>query len=187
MEKKCCTCLETKPIINFYICRSNLSRNCKSFYGPNCKSCVKLDRKEYRKKNKEYLSNYHKEKYKSKRKEIIARNVKYEARKMKTDPIFKLKKTIRMRLRIALKMLKNKKLAGFYDYIGCKPEELKKHLESKFYGNMNWSNHGSYWHIDHIIPISKFDLSTLDGQLKANHFSNLQPLTALDNLMKGTK
>lgn len=106
---------------------------------------------------------------------------------MKTDPIFKLKKTIRMRLRIALKMLKNKKLAGFYDYIGCKPEELKKHLESKFYGNMNWSNHGSYWHIDHIIPISKFDLSTLDGQLKANHFSNLQPLTALDNLMKGTK
>ena len=71
--------------------------------------------------------------------------------------------------------------------LGCSIQELMKHLESKFYANMSWENYGSYWHIDHIIPCSKFDLTKESEQNECFHYSNLQPLTAEDNLKKGSK
>jgi len=48
---------------------------------------------------------------------------------------------------------------------------------------MSWDNHGK-WHIDHIKPISSFTEETI---MQANHYSNLQPLWAAENLSKGAK
>lgn len=53
------------------------------------------------------------------------------------------------------------------------------YLESKFLPNMSWANYGKNgWHIDHIIPCSKFDLLSPNEQLKCFHYTNLQPLWA---------
>jgi hypothetical protein len=71
--------------------------------------------------------------------------------------------------------------------LGCSIEELKKHLESKFYEEMSWDNYGTYWHIDHIKPCASFDLALKEEQEKCFHFSNMQPLTAEENLSKGKK
>ena len=56
-------------------------------------------------------------------------------------------------------------------------------VESKFKQGMTWQNHGK-WHIDHIVPLYKFDPTKYEDIKKANHYSNLQPLWAEENLKK---
>lgn len=49
---------------------------------------------------------------------------------------------------------------------------------------MSWENHVK-WHLDHIIPISY--ANSEEEIIKLNHFTNLQPLWATDNLSKGNR
>lgn len=57
------------------------------------------------------------------------------------------------------------------------------HIEDQFDSNMNWDNYGTYWVIDHIIPISSG--KNEEEIFKLNHFSNLRPLSKAENLIKG--
>ena len=52
---------------------------------------------------------------------------------------------------------------------------------------MSWNNHGTYWHIDHIKPCASFDLTNNDALHMCYNWSNLRPLSALENLSKGDK
>jgi len=68
--------------------------------------------------------------------------------------------------------------------VGCSIDFLKQHLENKFKPGMSWKNYGK-WHIDHIRPCASFDLRKPAEQKKCFHYSNLQPLWAKENLVKG--
>lgn len=52
---------------------------------------------------------------------------------------------------------------------------------------MTWKNHGLVWHIDHIKPCAKFDLTDSEQQRACFHYTNLQALPVLENLKKGAK
>ena len=67
--------------------------------------------------------------------------------------------------------------------------ELKEHLESLFDSNMSWENYGSYWEIDHIKPLSSFDITDIsDEDFKiAWGLANLQPLEKTLNRQKSNK
>ncbi len=72
--------------------------------------------------------------------------------------------------------------------IGCSLDQLKVHIEKQFEEGMSWDNYGFYgWHIDHIIPCVKFDLSKEEHQKECFNFKNLKPLWMKDNLAKGGK
>ena len=159
------------------------------------KEKIKQYRKEYILQNKEKIKQYAKEYYlknKEERKEyylknkeyIIRRDNKYQKERKKIDPVFKLIKTIRIRILHALK--RNSKSNSTIKLLGCSVEECWKHLESKFQPGMTRENHGK-WHIDHIIPCASFDLRCPVQQLTCFHYSNLQPLWAEQNLSKGAK
>ena len=60
-------------------------------------------------------------------------------------------------------------------------------FSSSFKTGMTRENHGKVWHIDHIIPCASFDLTDPDQQKKCFHYTNLQPLWAKENLIKGVK
>ena len=63
---------------------------------------------------------------------------------------------------------------------------LRLHLQSKFKPGMSFSNYGK-WHIDHIIPCSRFDLNKEEEQYKCFNYKNLQPLWAEENKIKSNK
>lgn len=65
--------------------------------------------------------------------------------------------------------------------LGYSKHELIQHLEKLFDENMSWENYGT-WHVDHIIPISKFDISVPTYVI--NHLENLQPLDGTENIIK---
>jgi hypothetical protein len=127
-------------------------------------------------------------KWRSNNKEHIKQD---QERRYHSDIGRKLSTCLRSRLNKALKG--NIKSAHTMELIGCTVEELKKHIESQFEPWMNWSNHGVYnpdvptWHIDHVVPMSAFDLSSLEQQKRACSYSNLRPLLAKKNLEKGNR
>lgn len=60
-------------------------------------------------------------------------------------------------------------------YLGCSFDEYMHYLENQFNDRIHWENIRD-WEIDHIVPISQFDLSTESGRLAAFHYTNTQPL-----------
>ena len=160
---------------------------------------VAVYNKEYAQKNKEKITKKSAEQ-KAKNKEKIAAqtlawkeqnkekireyNKNYTSQRYKNDPIFRLKMLQRTRARLALKgkiKFSNSKIL-----LGCSFEEFKNYIESKFQDSMNWENIGK-WHLDHIKPLSLFDLNDIEQQKQAFHYTNQQPLWAIDNLKKGAK
>lgn len=104
--------------------------------------------------------------------------------KLKTDIQFRLRHNMKRRLRRITQ--KRKYNTSSIDYLGCSYTELQQHLEALFEPGMSWDNYGE-WHIDHIYPLSKVDLTDEDQVNKYCHFSNLQPLWAKDNQLKSDK
>jgi len=115
--------------------------------------------KEYASLNKEKISTYKKE---------------YQRNRRKTDPVYKLKYVVGRMIRNSLKckgLSKNKKSM---DILGCSIEFFKAYIEERFIDDMSWENYGTYWDIDHKIPLST--AVTEEQVLELNHYTNLQPL-----------
>jgi hypothetical protein len=112
-------------------------------------------------------------------------NKRYNER-YQTEPHFRIGVSLRKRLTLALKARGKRKAARLVELIGCTIPELAAHLEHKFQPGMTWNNYGR-WHIDHILPCASFDLTEMQEQRKCFHFSNLQPLWAIDNIRKSAK
>lgn len=159
-----------------------------SKYRTRNKEYLTLKNKEWKDLNKEYYLQYQKQyRLANKSKKLL-----WEQHDRKNNLNRNLADSLRNRLNIAIK--NGQKAGSAVRDLGCTIEELKKHLESKFYINpktsdkMTWENHTIYgWHIDHIRPLSSFDLTNRVQFLEACHYTNLQPMWAKDNLSKGGK
>ncbi|MGH7974737.1 MAG: hypothetical protein ACREBR_04380 [bacterium] len=103
--------------------------------------------------------------------------------RLHVDHNFRIAKNLRTRLRKALKF--SWKSGSAVDDLGCSIDFLRQYLSTKFDGNMSWNNYGTYWEIDHIAPLSNFDLTDRNQFLKAVRYTNLQPLTIPNNRSKG--
>jgi hypothetical protein len=157
---KCCECKDEK-YVTFFSRDATVSRGLKY----RCKDCENNKRKNIRKNDIE--------KYRQQMRE--------HARKRRLN----IKNRIRLNLGTRLYLAVNKKHGNTMELTGCSKDELMKHLESKFTHGMNWDNYGE-WHIDHIKPCASFDLTQPGEQQKCFHWSNLQPLWAIENMKKGS-
>jgi uncharacterized protein (DUF983 family) len=98
-------------------------------------------------------------------------------------PLDKFKRNVRSRIYIALKTCKE---YHTIKYLGCSSAEYLKWI---LHNDKNYTleNQGKLWHIDHVIPLSSFDLSDKQQQLLAFNWRNTMPLAARDNLSKNNK
>jgi hypothetical protein len=113
---------------------------------------------------------------------ILSYSNEYQKQRKATDPVYRLQHSMRrMTSRVVKQLSLGKKPTCTKKWQGCTAEELKTYLESLFTEGMTWDNYGE-WHIDHIRPVSSFSAEEWE---QINHYSNLQPLWAKDNLSKG--
>lgn len=206
--KVCTRCKQEKPIEEF-----SFAANSRKYRRPRCKPCRVEVNREYAQKNKECIAKYskewrniHAEKLKEKRQKYYAENKEtilaqqkkyyqankekisetnkaYRKRQLESNVQYKLAHALRKRLHLAVKH--EFKSGSAVTDLGCSIQELKIHLEKQFQPGMTWDNWSQTgWHIDHIEPLSSFDLTNREELLKACHYSNLQPLWAKDNLRK---
>jgi hypothetical protein len=165
-EKKCKICLVTKPLQDF-----NKRKNGKFGCTSTCKSCNNKKKKDWKESNKF---------------SFLEKRRLYRKKRSEVDPSFKLVNNLRCRLNDFLNFRKFKKNNKTIVLIGCTPQQLKIYLESKFLQNMSWENYGYRgWHVDHIIPLSS--AKNYNDIYKLFHYTNLQPMWGIDNMIKGNK
>lgn len=120
--------------------------------------------------------------------EYVAQRRARQRQRRADDPQFRLGENLRGRVGSAIKKVDGTKCGKTLELTGCSIDELREHLESQFTEGMSWDNYGMYgWHIDHIKPCAKFDLTVDSEQRECFHYTNLQPLWAEDNLRKAAK
>lgn len=211
-KKKCAKCEIEKSFDDFNKCKTG-----RLGLHNHCRDCQKIVRRQWylshqeEEKAKTHLNQTGNPEWLARRKELYHTNPNKEEylenlrkynrtpkartiinntrnKRMKNDIEFKISTYLRNRVKAVIKGKGTNKAKKTLDLLGCSLLELKLHLESKFEVGMSWDNYGFYgWHIDHIIPCSKFDLTKPEEQVKCFHYTNLQPLWAQDNLRKGNK
>ena len=178
-------------------------------YRDNNKEVIKSRIGKWKDDNPDYHRDYNKKHYAE---NPQPHNEKCKARhkeRIKNDPIYKAKETLRRRLKDYVKKQINGEIKISRHDIGCSWDEFVKYLESKFLPGMTWDNHGpSYydengyylskedggkfshgWEFDHIKSLTSFGdlILTEEGQKQATHYTNIQPLWKVDNIIKGDK
>ena len=122
----------------------------------------------------------------------LEKDRKYETERRKNNPQFRLKQNLSRRVRGALTKFKTKKNISTLELTGINNIQSLMHYIAKQFKcdlkgkPMTWGNYGE-WHIDHIKPCASFDLKCPIQQKKCFHYTNLQPLWAIDNLKKHAK
>lgn len=109
----------------------------------------------------------------------------YHIKRYYSDLNYKIAKTLRARLRIALH--RRSKAGSAVRDLGTSIPDFKVYIESMFQPGMSWENWGKgigKWNLDHIKPLASFDLTDRIQFLEACHYTNLQPLWAEENLRK---
>ena len=124
---------------------------------------IRLSKPENREKRREYLR-------------------KYKAKKRLLDPSYKINENYRKRV---WKCLNNKSNSS-KELLGCDINLYFKWITfaMSIDKNMNWENYGKYWNIDHVIPISTFDLSDADDAKKAFNWKNTWAIKSGENFSK---
>lgn len=189
--KTCPKCEISKPLTDFYKRGNGYKTNCKICtlkYGKEYYSKHKSEHnskmKEHYVQNKEQYKIVH-EVYRDNNKEKISYIAKtYNKNRREIDILFKLKHNLRVRIKEYMKSKNIKTFNKTFDFVGCTPESLREHLESGFYDGMTWDNYGER-HIDHKIPLSSGNNE--EELYKLCHFTNLQPMWAVENIKKGSK
>jgi len=187
---KCSVVMIRENKKSYTVCKTCQSNQQKDYRSRNKEKVIE-SRKKYYEKNKEKISEYYQEHYKINKDTYMENNRKWRQenrdeinkkanKRFQTNISARLKKNCRSRIWAAIKghSLCSMKL------IDCTIPFFKEWLKSNFKDGMTFQNYGSYWHVDHVIPCSKFDMKDETDITNCFRWTNLQPLEAKLNMSK---
>ena len=206
MKTKICTKCGVKKNIDCF----RKEKRVKSGLQAQCKMCER----EYRLKNREKQINYMKEYYKKNKEELLQKSKTYrenhkeekrlndkfyrethkkernkkQLQRKESDPVYKLKCSVRCVLKDSFRRKKLKKNMKGEKILGCTIEYFINYLIKTYENNYKEKWDWKYLkdvHIDHIIPLAS--ANTEEEVIKLCHYTNLQLLKAEDNLNKKDK
>ena len=213
LTRQCVMCGEIKPLDSFYKnshCRLGRMHRCKSCHNAITVEWKKTNKERFTAYCKKYYRRRHpkkkpptdqeledrkakdrarrnasrkkrNEKRKAENPEAWRKRQREKKRRKRANPRNRVAGNLRRRIRIALNVQYCSEHTA--ELLGCSSEEFRHHLEAGFTDGMTWDNYGE-WHIDHIVPCAKFDLTQESHRRRCFHWSNMQPLWAHDNLSK---
>lgn len=112
------------------------------------------------KRNEEYIQRYH------------------------SDPVFRFKVLCKSRIHHALRAKGLQKSDKTVKYLNCSISWLVQWFQFCFSPEMTLENQGTYWHMDHVIPINLWDLTDPIHVLHCFSWYNLSPLPGNENMAK---
>ncbi len=174
----------------------------KEYYDKN-KQAINASRKKHYVKNKDKILEKSREYYKNNKdkyevwrnkyaennkERLLSARRRWEKERMETDLNYLLQKTLRSRVRMALKSAGGRKAQRTEELIGCTIQEFRSYIESQFTEGMSWDNWAfDGWHLDHRIPISWFNLENPNCRALAFSYKNMQPLWWEENFAKNNR
>jgi hypothetical protein len=201
--KQCCKCRLSKQTNEFA-----KDRRQSDGFASTCKACKReYDRAKYREnpptfkeKTKAYRRS-HPEQYAQQSKAYYQRTIdkrrhykeqnagiireynrNYSYHRRQKDPAFRLRQNLRNRQKRFLKS--GAKVGSFARDMGCDREFFLRHITIQFTAGMTMENYGKVWHLDHIYPLSKADLTDRAQFLAAANWRNIQPMLGPENVKK---
>lgn len=204
--RNCGKCNNKQVIENFRLIYDK--RDGKSYHCAWCKGCERIQALERYRKNREKCIAQNKE-YKAQNAEILAekrkvylsRTSEHVKARYKTycennkekineiarnyrrnNPHVKIKQTIANRLREL--MVKRDRTAT---YLGCSMELVLEWIEFNFTDEITWETYGTYWHLDHALPVKCFNLENPDELDLCFNWKNLMPLEKIQNIKKSNR
>ena len=155
-KKQCNKCNEVKELSEFP------KRNTQHGYRHECMKC-----------KQNALSEYYQTTYNAVRRQKFKDNIDERLKRAQRNYIYK-----------CLTQFKCKR-QGSLQYLHCSLNHLKNWLQFQFTDDMSWDNYGEVWTVDHVLPLSLFELTNPLEQCIAFDWKNLQP--SKTNFIKGDK
>ena len=163
MEKQCSKCNVVKSINDFNKRADTIDGM--QYY---CRNCSAAGATIWLKNNKFHYNEYQRQ---------------YQKERKANDINFKFAKNLRSRLRKALLRQLTSKNDTTEELLGISYSEFRNYIEFLMTSDMGWKN----IELDHVRPLSSFDLKDIEQLKEAAHYSNIQPLLAKDNRLKSNR
>ncbi len=162
---------------------------------PKTRDRARAATRRWQAENPEKVAEKSRKYYAANREKVLARCREWEAEnRERVNAAMRLRNStpegkIEVAIRNATKRIKGRggaKPDSSIRLLGCTVDEARAHVERQFLPGMSWDNHGK-WEIDHVRPISSFDLNDPEQVRACAHYTNLQPLWLADNRAKGAR
>lgn len=200
---KCKRCKKEYDTANHQYNKTSKAKSNKNYRSKNA-TRIKEKRTRYLIENKNTLNKKNRDYYQANKEQIIPKKVEYQRKKLKTDPIYKLKRNVsRVIAHQLIKAKSTKNNNSVFTHLPFSVIQLKSHLENLFDFWMTWENRGRYnratwndndpsswtWQLDHIVPHSTFKYKDMNSEefRKCWALSNLRPYSAKQNIMDGNR